>query len=263
MMKKKAALVCSGGGALGIAFLGIIEKLQEKYEFDFYAGVSAGALVTSLLVTGHTPKEIYQALEKTSLFQLSFDFSNTRFGLLRGEKTLKIFQELFDDKSFSDLSVPLFIGTTNFLNGQRVMLSEGSLADAVRASISVPVLFEPYFHPQQKKWLVDGGLSQNLPLDTALENYNGDTIIALDVSGLDESIDFGERKLFQKQRSISKTLGRTFKIFFQNQQTHFPSDSRVRHIRLTPPFDSIDIFKISELYSWGRDYAQEHFSDFS
>lgn len=258
MKTKKAALVCSGGGALGIAFLGIIEAFQKQgYEFDFYSGVSAGAIVTSLLSIGKTPEEIYKVIEKTNIFRIAFDFSPTNFGFIKGDKALEIFHQLLGERSFSDIESPLFIGSTNFSNGQRVTLSSGSVAHALRASVSVPVLFEPYFHPERKEWLVDGGLSQNLPLDIALEKYQGDEIIALDVSGIDESLDFRDRSFFKKTKSITKTMGRTFKILFQNQQTHFPNDSRVRHFRLTlSDFDSTDIFQIKEIYEWGCQYGQ-------
>ena len=60
------------------------------------------------------------------------------------------------------------VGVTDFVNGQRVMIVKRSLVDTIRASISVPVLFAPYVQPVEEKWLVDGGLSQNFPLDDAI-----------------------------------------------------------------------------------------------
>lgn len=259
-MSQRSALVCSGGGALGVTLLGIIEKIQKSHTFEWYSGVSVGAIITSFLACGFTPREIFDIFEKTSLLSLSFDFSPSNFGILKGQKTYDILEENLGQKTFEDLETPLFIGATDFLTGERVTLSSGKIVDALRASISIPVLFEPYHHPGTGKWLVDGGLSQNLPLDLALSNYSGESIFALDLAGLRQDIDFTDKKLFAKNKTIAKTLGRTFKIFFQNQQTSFPLDPRVKHFQIAPPFESFDVFKISEMYDWGVDYAEKNIS---
>ena len=180
---KKAALVLSGGGALGIALIGILEELEKKgYEFDYIAGVSAGAIVSACIAYGLKSQEIWEIIHDTKLFKIAFDFSITKFGIISGDKALLKLQEIFGDMQIEDLKIPLKIGATNFQTGERVIFSSGSLAEAVRCSLSVPVLFNPYFHTQQKIWCVDGGLSQNFPLDLAISEYQGDKIFGVDVS---------------------------------------------------------------------------------
>ncbi|MCF7812220.1 patatin-like phospholipase family protein [Candidatus Gracilibacteria bacterium] len=255
--KKKAALVCSGGGALGAALVGIVEKLEEKYEFDFYAGTSAGAMLVAFHACGFSGPQIWKILNETNMASLAFDFSEGNFGIIRGEKLSKIFGKHLNEKKFEDLQVPLFIGATNFSNGKRVTLSSGKIIDALRASISVPLVFEPFLHPDRKEWLVDGGLSQNLPLDIALEKYEGKKIFALDTSSLEEDIDFHESKWFGKAGNARKVIGRTLKIFFQNQQTNFPKDSRVQYVRpILSEFSGMDVFRLKQIYEAGKKHAE-------
>jgi len=91
-----------------------------------------------------------------------FDISKSRFGLIQGDKIIKLFGKYLGNQKIEDLEVPLAVGATDFSNGQRVIIVKGSLVDAIRASISVPVLFAPYFHPVEEKWLVDGGFKISL-----------------------------------------------------------------------------------------------------
>ena len=247
MEKKQSALVCSGGGALGVVLLGIMHALEQKgYTFDFYAGVSAGAIITSLHAAGYHSNEIWDIIQRTNIFSLAFDFSRSNFGFLKGDKIHSILDEALEGKHFEDLDSPLWIGTTNFSNGDRVMLNKGKIADAVRASLSVPVLFQPFFHPERELWLVDGGLSQNFPLDTAIKKYQGSCIIGLDAAGgIHSEVNFAESKKFGK--NIVQTLGRSFKIMFYNQQQCFPDDERV-HIFAPDlsPFNTTDVFKLKK-----------------
>lgn len=257
MTHKSAALVCSGGGALGVVLLGIVQALEEKgYTFDFYAGVSAGAIITSLHAAGLPAADIWKLIQDTNLFRIAFDFSPKNFGFLTGKKFCDVLEKALPVQDFSELKAPLWIGTTNFSNGDRVMINEGSIIQAVRASISVPVIFDPVWHEGEQAWLVDGGLSQNFPLDTAIAHYQGKRIFGLDIaSGIHQEVNFGAKSPFRK--NIKDTIGRTFKIFFSNQQNDFPEDKRVSIIAPTmPQFNSTDIFKLKDMYQFGLKYGR-------
>lgn len=252
---KKVALVLSGGGALGAAHIGALKALEKKtFQPDFFAGVSAGAIIAALAACGKSGKEIEEILKKTNFFSLAFDFSTDQFGILRGEKIKKMFAELFEERDFTDLTCPLYIGATDFGTGKRVIIHSGKIADAVRASISVPVLFAPFYHKGEKKWLADGGLTQNFPLDLAIEHYQGKKIIGIDVAGnFPRNIDFTEKKAFQKIKTLRKTLERTMRIIFLNQQNCFPADKRVQIIR--PPlfdFTGFDLGKLDKIIKIGE-----------
>ncbi|NCP67186.1 hypothetical protein GW756_03025 [bacterium] len=230
MKKTKSALVLSGGGALGLAHIGVLKKLEETYEFDFLAGVSAGAIVAAGISTGQKADDIWKAIGSTNLFNLAFEFSGKNTGLIKGDAIYQILDEIFEGKTFEDLEVPLFIGTTDFSTGERVTLSSGKIANAVRASLSVPVIFEPYFHEESGRYLVDGGLTQNFPLDLAINQYKGEKIIGVNVANVkDLPEDFHTDKFFGRNKDLFRNLQRTFKIFFRSQQ-NFALDERVQII---------------------------------
>ena len=255
---KKAALVLSGGGALGIAHVGALEVLVEKYKFDWYAGVSAGSIIASMLATGHTPKQIDTIFRKTNLFKLMFDLRPTQFGFMSGGGIEKTLEEIFEDKRIEDLDVPLTIGATDFATGERISIDSGLITEAVRASISVPVMFEPVWHKEHELWLVDGGLSQNFPLDLAIEEYQGHHIIGIDVgSSIDQNIDFAEKSFWKRGENLSHSLVRAIRIMFKNQQQVLP-DHRT-HI-LEPElgkYHATDVVKYSKIKNEGRKVARE------
>ena len=231
MNKQSSALILSGGGALGLAHVGALKTLEKQYDFDFLAGVSAGSIVAAGIACGMNAKQIEYAIEQTNLFNIAFDVSWKNTGLISGDNILESLNKIYGERTFEDLKIPLFIGATDFSTGERVIITEGRIADAVRASLAIPVVFEPYFHKESGRYLVDGGLSQNFPLDLAIENYQGDKIIGINVANLKPlADDFDTEKFFGTTKDLVGNLQRTFRIFFQNQQTHFPTDDRVEII---------------------------------
>ena len=259
-MPKLAALVLSGGGALGAAHIGAARELALRgYHFDYYAGVSAGAIIAAALAYGYSADECLEKMRSTKLFNLLFDIKGFGFGLLSGDKTYGLFEDLFGAKRIEELPIPLVIGATDFSNGERVLIREGRIADAVRASVSVPLLFKPYRHPELKRWLVDGGLSQNLPLDCACQEYKGPRIVAIDVAtSLDESVDFSGSSKAGKERSLKALTVRTLRIMLKNQQNHLPADPRV--VRIMPDLadaSAIDVNRLEEIVEVGRKAVRE------
>lgn len=250
-----AALALSGGGALGAAHVGVIAALEEQgIDFDYVAGVSAGALAGAMLACGHDADSIWKAVQRTKLFKLIAAFPSAGFGLIRGKKIHRLFCELFEDRSFSDLCIPFAVGATDFQNGERVLISEGKVADAVLASVSVPVLFEPFFHPLLQRWLVDGGITENLPLEPVIRGYQGRRIIAVDVATmLDSEIDFASAKQRGRYRNLMEAGLRSLRIILKNQQRHLPADARVQWIRPDlKEYRAIDVAKLSQIYEQGR-----------
>ncbi len=254
---KKTALILSGGGALGIAHVGALEILETQYRFDWYAGVSAGAIVCSLLAIGKTAEEIDTILKKTNIFDLLFDLRPTQFGFMSGGNIEKILQNIFEDQLIEDLEVPLAIGATDFSTGERITIRSGKITDAIRASVSVPVVFEPYWHENEKKWMVDGGLSQNFPLDLAVNEYTGKHIIGIDVgSAIEPDMDFGKKNFWKRGEHISHSFIRSIRIMFKNQCKAQP-DSRV--ILIEPKIGkylATDILKYKGLKEEGQKAAK-------
>lgn len=257
--KISAALVLSGGGGLGVAHVGALKILEKKYEFEYYAGVSAGAIISAAHAVEYTADEISELIHSQNFFKLAFDFSSSNFGILRGEKVKKLLDEIFQKKNITTfeelekIGKKLVIFATDFANGERVEISSGNIADAVMASLSVPIVFEPF--KKDEKWLVDGGLSGNFPMQEVMNFYSGKKIVGIDVAtSLDETKDFSEKKFFGKASGIQNTLERTFRIFFKTQQTFDRSDPRLEiHTPDLTKFKTIDITKLREIEAAGEE----------
>ena len=258
----KHSLTLSGGGGLGLAHIGALKILEQKYHFDYYAGVSAGAIVVAAHACGYPAGKISELVHDINLFSLAFDGSKTNFGLVQGEKVLKLLEEIFQRKTFEDLeqkNIVLRIYATNFQNGARICLCSGSIPKAVMASLSVPILFDPFEY--NGKFLVDGGLSGNFPMVETLAEYTGQCI-GIDVAtSLDEDLDFNEKTWFGKPKGLQKTLERTFRILFKNQQT-FDSQSPQIETIFRPDltdFKTIDIHRLREIEDAGEKCVEDFF----
>ncbi len=253
---QKSALVLSGGGGLGLAHIGALKILEKEYDFDFYSGVSAGAIVSAAHACGYLAEEISEIIHSQNFFKLSFDFSGSNFGILRGKKVFKLIEETFQQKTFEDLEKTgkkLFIYATDFQTGKKVEISSGRIDKAVMASLSVPIIFEPFKHEGQ--WLTDGGLSGNFPIEESLRNYSGEKIIGIDVAtSLDTSKDFSQKKFFGKAGGIQNTLERTFRILFQSQQNFDPNNSRLKIFKPNlSQFKTIDLHKLKDIENAGEE----------
>ena len=128
----------------------------------------------------------------------------------------------------------------------------------MRASVSVPILFEPFFHAELDKWLVDGGLTQNLPVDLAVEKYGGSRIISVDVAtALDPNVDFTRRRKWGRARVFKDLTIRTLRIFLKSQQAALPRDPRI--LQIAPDlaaYGAIDVFKLDYFIEKGREAAR-------
>lgn len=181
MINKNISLVLSGGGARGIAHIGVINVLQENgFNINAIAGTSMGAMVGGIFASG-TLTEFQKWLEKADLKEamkiLDFSFSNP--GFIKGEKLMKKMQDFLPYPSIEDLPLPYTAIATDITKREEVVLSKGSVADAIRASISIPSVFTPLIKKDQV--LVDGGLMNNIPVNRLQKNKN-DLVVAVCVN---------------------------------------------------------------------------------
>jgi NTE family protein len=160
--KYNIGLVLSGGGARGFAHLGLIQALNEAGIFpDVISGTSAGAIAGVMYADGYTPKEILDMMNTGS----RLDFMRPalpREGLLQIGGVVKILKSCLNAKTFEELKIPLYVTATDLNNGKAEYFSTGNLLDAVIASASIPVLFQPVMI--NDIYYVDGGVLDNLPL---------------------------------------------------------------------------------------------------
>ncbi len=259
--KKKAALVLSGGAARGAIQLGIISILEREYEFEFFAGTSIGSLIIGFLAMGWTAEKILEMFTKKTVNKIIRDFSNSSFGIVSGDNFLDFLNKKFRGKNIEDVNIPINIVATDFQNGDRVNIQKGLLAEAIRASCGIPIVFQPYWHSREKKWLVDGGLSQNFPVDLALEKYHGNIIIAINVGTyLDENIDFSRKNSSTSRfKNIKPTVERIVRIMMRNQH-HKINDERV--IFFEPDLKNFSALslkqeKFRKMFEFGQNFAEK------
>jgi NTE family protein len=154
-------LALSGGAVRGFAHLGVLKALDEAAIVpDYVAGTSVGSLVAGLYCAGLSWKEILEsamALEWRKLVELTLPST----GLVKSEGLGELIVELAGDLKIEDLPIPFRAVAVDLISGREVVLGSGSLGLAVRASCSIPGIFEPL--EQDGMLLADGGLRNNLP----------------------------------------------------------------------------------------------------
>jgi len=179
-MKKKIGLALGSGGAKGLAhieFLKIFDELEIKPHI--IAGTSMGAFIGGWYASGVSALEMGNIVESMKLrdFGRLLDTSITKKrGLIKGKKIMELFEKHAREKSFSSLKIPLKIVATDFWNRSENIIEKGNLSDAVRASISIPGIFEP--HKIGSRIFIDGGLFNPVPYDIITDC---DIVIAIDV----------------------------------------------------------------------------------
>jgi len=181
------ALVIGSGSVKCAAALGLMKVLKrERIPVDLVVGCSGGSLYASLIALGI---DVGEAEEMTRrlwtreltkrrawkapfrvLFPGLFGFSE-KFGLVDDRLVLARLRDAFGEKTFADAKIPLFLTATDFWNGEQVVMSEGGLVDAIRASIAIPYVFEPW--TVGDRVLLDGFLSDPMPVGVAIREGAG------------------------------------------------------------------------------------------
>jgi NTE family protein len=182
-MKQNVALVLSGGGARGIAHIGAIEELEKQgFNITSIAGTSMGALVGGIYAMGKLDvyKEWLCTLDKMKMFRL-VDFTFRGQGLVKGEKLFNKLHELIDDCNIEDLKIPYAAVASDIINKKEVVFTQGSVLQAIRASIAIPTILAPV--KTADGLLVDGGVVNNLPIDR-VKRSPGDILAVVNVNAL-------------------------------------------------------------------------------
>ncbi|MCK4678170.1 MAG: patatin-like phospholipase family protein [Bacteroidales bacterium] len=180
-MKKNVALVLSGGGARGIAHIGVIEELEKQgFVIKSISGTSMGALVGGVYAVGKMQeyKNWIYTLDKFDVFKL-VDFTFSAQGLVKGDRVLNKMKEFIPDINIEDLNIYYAATATDISRKEEVVFTKGSLYKAVRASISIPTVFTPV--KTENSILVDGGVINNVPINH-VKRTKDDIIIAVHVN---------------------------------------------------------------------------------
>ncbi len=188
MLKKKSrdvALVLSGGGARGLAHIGVIEELLARdYRITSIAGCSMGSVVGGLYAVGKLEeyKNWILNLDKIDILRM-IDFTLSSKGFIKGEKIFERMRRLkmIPDVAIEDLPIPFTAVAVDIISGREHVFRDGELHTAIRASIGIPSVFTPVRFGSSL--LVDGGILKPLPLDHA-KRKKGDILVAVDLMAL-------------------------------------------------------------------------------
>ncbi|HLZ17123.1 MAG TPA: patatin-like phospholipase family protein [Cyclobacteriaceae bacterium] len=157
----KIGIALSGGGARGVAHIGVLKALEEMgVEISVISGTSAGSIVGSLYAHGCKPEEILSIIQKVSVFK-SVRPAWTWIGLLSLQGLRDVLLKYLPENNFDSLNIPLTIAATDIKKGEIVYFSKGELIPCVMASCCVPAVFAPVSF--EGKLFVDGGVLDNLP----------------------------------------------------------------------------------------------------
>lgn len=232
--RPKVGLVLSGGGAKGFAHLGVLKMLDSlEIPVDYIAGTSMGGIIGALYATGYRgdeleelvlrtdwqeiftdqpPRSLLPYIQKiqTGRYQLEFGFEGLKLkppsGLIFGQKISLLFSSLTFPyervRHFDELPIPFRCIAVDLITGNQVVLEDGSLSKAMRATMAIPTAFSPV--DWGDSLLIDGGILNNLPVDVVKE-MGADVVIAVDVSAVDlETTDFD---------NILEVLDRSINLF--------------------------------------------------
>lgn len=182
---RDVALVLSSGGARGLAHIGAIEELEAQgYRIRSIVGCSMGAIIGGMYAAGKLAeyKEWMQTIDKKKILSL-LDITFSLDHLVKGEKIIEAMKEIVPDVKIENLPIPFKAIATDWEKGQEVVFSKGSLYEAIRASISMPLFFDPV--KRGGTTFVDGGILNPLPLNIS-KDMPSDIVVAVNVSGTGE-----------------------------------------------------------------------------
>src|SRR5882757_4220919 len=276
--RPKIGVALEGGGALGLAHIGVLQWFEDHHiPVDYLAGTSMGGLVGGLYATGKTPKELQEIVEqqdwdliiggKVPYEDLSYrrkedarDYPTfIQFGLKKGlslpaglnaghQINLLIDRETLpyaNLKSFDDLPIPYRCVATDLVSGHEVVFSDGSLPQAMRATMSIPGLFNPVRRDHQV--LVDGGLVGNLPTDV-VRAMGAEVVIAI-------HLEVSPAKPEEIQ-SLFSVLGRSVDVIVrENEIRGLTAADLVVNVDLHQ-YSSLDYQKSRAIIATGRSAAE-------
>jgi len=176
--RKKIGLALGGGAVRGAAHLGVLEVLErEGIRPDYVAGVSAGSAVGAVYCAGLDLDEM-KCMALGLRWRKLGRVTRSRLGLFDGRRIEEYLEEAIGPLQFEELEIPLATVAVDIVHGELVVLKEGSVAPAVRASCAIPGIFTPVERGEQI--LVDGGMLNNVPVSVA-RDMGADYVIAVDL----------------------------------------------------------------------------------
>lgn len=243
------AIVLSGGGARGIAHLGVLKALDEcNIKLDAISGTSAGAIIGAFYASGYSPIEILDIITKTKFFRLLRPALSTS-GLLQIDSLGQMFHEYLTD-SFESLQIPLTINATNLDDGKTTYFYKGELVRPMLAASCIPAIFKPIKIDHSR--FVDGGMLNNLPVEPFLNTSH--KIIGVHTNPIYNDFQGTNAKTIIERCLLMAISG------------NITSRAKECHYYIEPPllgkYGGMDISKAKELFETGYAYTKENINIF-
>lgn len=183
--RKALALILGGGGARGLAHVGVLRALEERnVEVDLYGGTSMGGFVAALAASGRNARQVEADLRWAWLEAGSFlDPTFPLYSLVKGQKMMDRIQRLFGNAHIEDLKTPFFCMSSDITKAIPLVHAKGLVSHWVSVGMAIPGLAPPF--PYRGRLLFDGGLLNNLPVDIAAKMECGE-IMAINVDPREE-----------------------------------------------------------------------------
>jgi len=245
-------LVLSGGGALGIAHLGVLNNLENKHLVPAeIVGTSMGGIIGACLSIGMREDEIYIYLKNFSSISKWISFSLNGNAIVDNDKIEEMFENIFQDKKMADTLIPLKLIATNIHNGKKKVFTKSDdvyIKDALLASMAIPGIFKE--HIIQGSTYADGFLCENLGVNEA----SCDNILAVDVLGTG-SFDQALPDNFFKTSNVFEMFEKSMRLLIYNQtRTH------IKHCHknilllepLTKKYKTYHFHKVDEIRELGK-----------
>lgn len=284
-MKQKVALVLGSGGARGTAHIGVIRELiKNGYEISSISGTSMGALVGGVYASGKLDEyeSWLTSLSKMDVFNL-VDFTLSKHGIIKADKVLKEIQSFISDRRIEDLPIKYSAVATDLNHRKEEVITEGSLFEAIRASISIPMVVTPM--QKNDTLFVDGGVLNPVPVNRVFRHEN-DILIAVNVnsiiphkkvkvedpnSGHFEHLNSSKLRRFQKKLTRLVPVNKKgnigyFHLIFETSSLMLSQISKLT-LEMNPPdilieisrqsCGTFDFYKAKELIELGKEVTLE------
>lgn len=243
----KVGLVLSGGGARGVAHLGVLKALEEfGIRPSHISGTSAGSIVGALYANGYKPDEILEFINNASLIR-SIRPAWTITGLLKLDALGKLLEKYLPGNSFEKLQIPLRVAATDLSKGKIEYFGSGELITPLLCSCTVPAIFNPIRY--QGGVYVDGGIMDNLPVKAIYDQC--DRIIGSHCNFISNQYDV---------KNIRSVLERAALMAISGNTT---VNKTLCHVLIEPPelgaFSGFDLKKSKEMFHIGYEYTLKNF----
>ncbi|MCE5328817.1 patatin-like phospholipase family protein [bacterium] len=248
---KKIGIALSGGGARGLAHIGVLKVLEnEGISISAVSGTSMGSVIGALYCSGISIDEILKFINSNDWkrFVISTTFALPNLNALNSRRVDRVLYKFLQEKTFNDCKKPFCAVAADIVSKKKVVLKEGSLRDAIKASIAIPGIFEPLV--RDGMILIDGGTVEPVPIG-AIRELDVDFVIAVALNNVDrKEVPTSKTSIFSMIDLSLSMMTREIEI------PYFPKADIIIQPK-TGDFGAFEFGKASEIINAGKLSALE------